>query len=157
MCFAHTQTRRNTETATERDNRNETNVCVYIYIQMRTVTTVTPASDKAPTPAHTQRESGMETLPEALEHSAEQRQPPEDLHRTRLQRRQREEKSLVPVRQHFVLCKNMIPFTIPLPLFYSPTREALTTRYIMFIACPFQTGIRLDFLPNECMLPRISP
>mgnify|MGYP006889231946 CR=1 FL=1 len=48
-------------------------------------------------------------------------------------------------------------FSIPLPLFYSPRREAVIIRYIMFYSLSFRTGIRLDFLPNECVLPRISP
>ena len=87
-------------------------VGIYIYIQMRVVTTGKPVSDKhrrlhthTHTHTRTHTESGMETLPEALGRSAKQRQPLEDLHRTRLRRRQREEKSSVPVRQDFVFHK----------------------------------------------------
>ena len=49
----------------------------------------------------------METLPEALGHSAEQSQPPENLHKTSME--ETEEKSSVPVLQHFVLPENAIP------------------------------------------------
>ena len=52
---------------------------VYIYIQMNGVTTGRPVSDKALTPTHTHthtQKCKMETLPEALGRSVEQRQPP---------------------------------------------------------------------------------
>ena len=46
-----------------------------------------------------------------------------------------------------------IPITIHLPLFYSPRREAVTTRYIMFIPCPFGQGYASIFsLMNACYL-----
>ena len=59
--------------------------------------------------AYTHRERReMETLPEALGRSAEQSQPPENLHRTTMEKT--EEKSSVPVRQHFVLSKTRYIF-----------------------------------------------
>ena len=51
----------------------------------------------------THSESEMETLPEALGRPVEQSQPPENLHKTAMEKT--EEKSSVPVRQHFVLHK----------------------------------------------------
>ena len=70
-----------------------------MYIQIMTVTTDKPTSDKTPT----HLESEMETLPEAVGHSAEQSQPPEKLHRTTMEKT--EEKSSILVRQHFILDK----------------------------------------------------
>ena len=44
-------------------------------------------------------------------------------------------------------------FCIPLPLFYSPGREAVIIRYIMFILCPFEQGYTSIFsLMNACYL-----
>ena len=92
----------------------------------------------------------METLPEALGRSAEQSQPPENLHRTAMEKT--EEKSSVLVRQHFFLPKRDI-FSIPLPLFYCPRRETVIIRYIMFILCPFGQGYASIFsLMNACYL-----
>ena len=63
-----------------------------------------------------------------------------------------EEKSLVPVQQHFVL-PNVPLFFIPLPIFYSPRREVVILRYIMFILYPFgQRYTSIFSLMNACYL-----
>ena len=48
---------------------------------------------------------------------------------------------------------NAIYFIIPLPLFYSPRREVVITRYIMFILCPFgQRYTSISSLMRVCYL-----
>ena len=65
---------------------------------------------------------------------------------------QNAEKSSVPVQQHFVLL-NPIHFSISLPLFYSPRREAVTTSHVIFILYPFgQRYASISFLLNACYL-----
>ena len=82
-------------------------VYIYMYIQIMTVTTDKPARQNTDACSRTQK-SEMETLSEALGRSAEQSQPPENLHRTAMEKT--EEKSSVPVRQHFVLSKTRYIF-----------------------------------------------
>ena len=50
--------------------------------------------------------------------------------------------------------QKVIPFSIPLSLFYSPRREAVTTCYIIFIrVCPFgQRYASILYLKNVCDL-----
>ena len=48
-----------------------------------------------------------------------------------------EEKSSVTSPTALCPRQKRSPFMIPLPLFYSPRREAVTTCYIIFILCPF--------------------
>ena len=81
---------------------------MYIYINQG-VTTGKPASDRLRR-LHTHTERKMETLPEALGCSAEQIQPPENLHRTIMEKI--EEKSSVLVQQHFVLDKTRYFYNI---------------------------------------------
>ena len=70
-----------------------------------------------------------------------------------LQRRQRRGEELGPSPAALRPPQNTPPFTIPLPLFYSPRREAVTTRYIMFIPCPFGQGYASIFSQmNACYL-----
>ena len=72
-----------------------------------TVTTGKPAGQNTDAFSRTQK-SEMETLSETLGRSAEQSQPPENLHRTAMEKT--EEKSSVPVRHHFVLSKTRYIF-----------------------------------------------
>ena len=77
----------------------------------------------------------MEALPEALGHSAEQSQPPENLRKMVMENDRGEE--LDPSSGSTSSSLMHDPIIIPLPLFYSPRREVVITRYIMFILCPF--------------------
>ena len=76
-----------------------------MHIQIMTVTTDKPARQNTNACSRTQK-SEMETLSETLGRSAEQSQPPENLHRTAMEKI--DEKSSVLVRQHFVLSKRDI-------------------------------------------------
>ena len=111
---------------------------LYLFFQpwTRTVTTDKPVSDKTPTHARTHTENGMETLPEALKRSTEQRQPPENLHIATIEKTERGEE-LGPSPEALRPSQNTIPFTTSLPLFYSPRREVVTIFHIIFILCPF--------------------
>ena len=94
----------------------------------------------------------METLSEAHGRSAEQSQPLENLRKNGYGELT-EEKSSVPVRKHFVLSNARSPFSLPLPLFYSPRREAVIIRYITLILCPFGQRYTLILsLLNACYL-----
>ena len=108
------------------NNGDRTNVYVYIN---QGVTTGKPASDRlrrlhthTHTHTHTHAEREMETLPKALGHSAEQSQPPKNLHRTTMEKT--EEKSSVLVRQHFVLHK--------------------TRSLLQYLCCPMDRNVILD-------------
>ena len=92
----------------------------------------------------------METLPEAHRHSAEQSQPPENLHRMAMENDRGEELGSSPTT--LIPSQNAISLSSPLPLFYSRRREVVTSCYSL----SFQTEIHLDFFLNEGVLPRIS-
>ena len=118
---------------------------------MRKVTTGKPVSDKN-SDAYTHREKReMETLLEALGRSAEQRQPPENLHKATTKRDGGEE--LGPIPTTLRPRQNAIPHTIHLCLFYNSRGEAVTTRYIIFILCPFgQRYTSIFYVMNACDL-----
>ena len=126
-------------------------ICMYVcmYIQIMTVTTDKPVRQNTDACSRTQK-SEMETLSEALGRPAEQSQPPENLHITAMEKT--EEKSLVPVRQQFVLSKTRY-LSHSSPTLYSPRREAVIIRYIMFVLCPLgQRYTSIFSLMNACYL-----
>ena len=94
----------------------------------------------------------METMPEAHGRSTEQSQPPEtcvenDYGETT------EEKSSVPVRQHFVL-SNARSLSLPVSLsFIAQGGRPLSSVYITLILCPFgQRYSSILSLLNTCYL-----
>ena len=121
-----------------------------MYIQIMTVTTDKPASDKTPTPVHAlikarwrlcRKHSGVPRSRVSIPKTC-----------AKWLWRMTEEKSSVPVQQHFVL-PNVPLFFIPLPIFYSPRREVVILRYIMFILYPFgQRYTSIFSLMNACYL-----
>ena len=136
-----------------KQEKQEANARAHNWLS-ETVTTNRPAR-RTPTPVHSHthtQKSEMETLPEAQGRSAEQSQPPETCAKNDYGEII-EEKSSVPVRQHFVL-SNARYLSIPLPLFYSPRREAVIICYIILILrCPFgQRYTSILSLLNACYL-----
>ena len=99
----------------------------------------------------------METLPEAHERSTEQSQPPETCAKNDYGEIA-EEKSSVPVRQHFVL-SNARYLSLPVSLsFIAQGGRPLSSVYITLILCPFgQRYSSILSLPNTCYLGFDSP
>ena len=130
-------------------------VCVYIYVYSNYDSYNRQAGEWQNTDACSRtQKSEMETLPEALGCSVEQSQPPENLHRTTMEKI--EEKSSVPVRQHFVLSKTRYIFHTS-PSLLQPKEGGRYHLLHHVYSLSFRTEIHLDFLPNECVLPRILP
>ena len=105
-----------------------------MYIRNKTVAISKPARQNTGVCSRTQRNE-METLPEALGRSTEQSQPPENLRKMAMENDRGEE--LGPRSGGTSSSLTHDTFSIPLPLFYSPRREAVIICYIILILCPF--------------------
>ena len=106
-----------------------------MYVQIMTVTTNKLASEKTPTPSHTLREgdgdSARSTRAFRGVESASRKPAQNGYGEDRGEELGSNPATLRPLQ-------NVIPFSIPLPLFYSPRREAVSISHITFILCPFR-------------------
>ena len=126
-----------------------TYVYKYIYISRRLQLTGRQGEHRRLF-THTQK-SEMETLPEAHGRSTEQSQPPENLRKNGYGEWQRRRARSQSGSTSSSLTRDT--FSIPLPLFYSPRREAVIIRYIILILCPFgQRYTSILSLLNACYL-----
>ena len=145
-----------THTGTQKPQPNETTetrrmrICIYIQ-RKRGYNRQAGERQSSYAYAQTHKKSEMETLPKALGRSAEQSQPPET-YTERLWRKQRRRarfQATPPPPQNTIPPFFLFLFSIPLPLFHSPREGGRYHPLHHVYSLSFQTGIRIDFLPNN--------
>ena len=110
-------------------------------------------SDNALMPTRTHTETRDGDFAEALGLSTKHSQSPENLHRATNEKDRGEE--LGPSPAALRPRQNVIPTQSLLLSFYIPRREGCYILLHHIYSLSFRTEIRLDFLSNECVLPRI--